>query len=307
MVTVTRQRTTKKKTAKKPANAKAKRTKRSNNNHQSQSILDSIVPVSELPDTGLRIGIYGRSGTGKTTLASDFAKLGPALLVRANEGTKSVRKVKNLFATKILESAQDLTDIVEQVGTDYTTLILDEVTTYQDLVLCDVMDWTQVPSQLAWGDVAQSNWQEVGQQMKARLRDLLNLTLQGVNVILLAQERAFEASEEDDILIPYVMFAASPSVATWIAREVDYAVQTYVQITEKTKLVKVAGRAKPIRKRMEVPEFCLRTGPHPVFYSKFRKDKEQVLPEHIVDPTCEKIQSIIDGSYDPNPKKKRKA
>lgn len=57
------------------------------------SVLDRIAPVA-LPASGMKMNVYGRSGTGKTTFACTFPK--PLLLVGTEDGTRSVYTVKGV-------------------------------------------------------------------------------------------------------------------------------------------------------------------------------------------------------------------
>jgi hypothetical protein len=57
----------------------------------------------------------------------------------------------------------------------------------------------------------------------------------------------------------------------------------------------VNGKTTQIRVKTREVEYCLRTGPHPVYCTKFRLPKGNPLPESIVDPDYDKIMTIIRG------------
>ena len=42
-------------------------------------------------------------------------------------------------------------------------------------------------------------------------------------------------------------------------------------------------------------EYCLRTEPHDVYMTKFRRPGGKDLPEVIVNPTYDKVKALIDG------------
>lgn len=257
------------------------------------SVLSRIRPVSQYADEGIKIAIYGRSGTGKTTLASTFPKPQLVIVCSGAGETRSIRKESGIDAVKLNDEAE-LVELIEhqRKTAKYATVSLDHVTGYQDLILKRVLGVNALPAQLAWGTATQGQWGDVGLGMKDRLQLLLQLPC---NVILVAQEREFNTENNNDILAPYVNCAASPSVTGWIGPNVDYLVQTFLRQGVIEKKIKAAGKDIVTTTPGKV-EFCLRVGPHPVYSTKFRLPRGTELPDLVVNPTYTKLKALIDGA-----------
>jgi hypothetical protein len=259
------------------------------------SFIDGIEPIS-CPDTGIKLNLYGRSGTGKTTVACTAPK--PLCLIKAAEdGTRSVHTEKGVYVTPMMSHPDQLSELCEhqRETSKYKTIVLDHAGTFQELVLKAVTGRDDLPVQIGFGEVTRDQWGQCAMIMKDKLREVMDLADKtGCNVIIIAQEKEFNAEESSDLLIPCVMSALSPSVANWLNPAVDYICQTFIRQTR----VKVPIEGKGGKKLFKIEDkiqFCLRTGPHPVFMTKFRLPKGTKLPELIVDPNFSKIQRLIEG------------
>jgi hypothetical protein len=259
------------------------------------SVLDRIAPV-ELSESGMKMNVYGRSGTGKTTFACTFPK--PLLLVGTEDGTRSVYTVKGVDYVR-LENSGELVEITE-MATDgkYNTVVLDTASGLQDMILKEVLNLSELPAQGSWGMASRSDWGQCTLQTRERLRALLDLTC---NIVIIAQERAFNTSGDEsgssEQLMPNVASALSPSVTGWLNPACDYIGQMLLrQKTKEHKVTVGVGRQKKtVTKFLPVKgaEYCLRVGPSPVFTTKFRMPRGEELPEMIVDPSYEKVDQLV--------------
>lgn len=253
-------------------------------------VLSRIRSVQDYEEDGIKICIYGRSGTGKTTLWSTFPKPILAVISSGAGETRSIKNVSGIEAVAITEEAE-LSEVAKyyRESSKYKTFVEDHLTGYQDLMLKRVIG--EVPAQMSWGVATQQQWGEVAMGMKERLREALALP---GNVVLVAQEREFNTEQSlSEVLSPYVNTALSPSLAGWVGPAVDYLVQTYIRLGTVKYKAKVAG--KEVEKEREEVQFCLRTAPHPVYSTKFRVPRGTVLPDMIVNPSYDKIMSLING------------
>ncbi len=250
----------------------------------------------QFEDEGLKVALYGRSGTGKTTLCSTFPK--PILWIVCSGGKRSgeLRSIKNTKGVKKfeLQDTEELPKLCKELqeSNEFKTVILDHATYLQDLRMKEILELDEVAVQKSWGMATREDYGQCSQNMKTFFRYLLDLK---ANVVIVAQEREFKSGEEDEVMIPFVGTALSPSVTGWLNPSVDYLLQTFIR--GKTKRVKKKVGKKTIQKEVRVDgvEYCLRTGAHEIFMTKFRVPKGHKLPEVVVDPDYNKLMEIIQG------------
>ena len=246
-------------------------------------------------DPWIKMALYGKSGTGKTTLWSSWTKPIGAVICSGAGETKSIRTTPGISANRIEDEA-DLLDLIEEQRSTgrFKTFVLDHASGYQDLVLKKILNVAELPTQLGWGSATQQQWGELALRMKDNFRALLSLDC---HVVIVAQEREFNTDGENGgVLAPYVNCALSPSVAGWLGPNVDYLVETFLRMQTIPKTTKVNGKDVTTNVQTGKVEFCLRTAPHPVYATKFRLPKGTPLPDVIVDPSFDKIERLIKGA-----------
>lgn len=256
------------------------------------SISSKIMPLADLPDEGIKLCVYGKSGTGKTRFLSTFAEDGPLLhIICSSNGmneARSIKGTKDVFCAE-LEKPEELMELA--TSGDFQTIALDHVTGFCDLVLANLMGVTRLPEQGSWGLAKREQYQQMGLQVKTYLRELMDLPK---NIIIVGQERAFDTVEEaGDTLMPYVSVAATPSVAGWIAPAVDYMCQTFKRRGVKEVKKKFGDREVITKEETGTKEFCLRVGPDTTYITKFRVPPGVELPDVVVDPSFSKIKPLI--------------
>lgn len=255
---------------------------------------------------GLRVLLYGQSGSGKTTLAGTFP--GPILWLvcsgpmnpgelRSIDTPEMRRKVTPRF----VRSVDQMKSLLEEAR-GYSTTVLDHATGLADLVLKEILNLTELPAQKGWGLASQQQYGQQSLQVKECLRTLLSLP---GNSIVIAQERT--TKPKDDArpndpgaldLVPTTGPDLSPSTTSWLAPSCDYVVHTFKRTRMVSEAILLGG--KPTGQsisRKDGVEYCLRTGPHEYFMTKFRVPRHVRLPDVIVDPDYAKIQAVIDGRF----------
>ena len=264
-------------------------------------IADKIRSLGFNNDDGIKINLYGQSGTGKTTLWATFPK--PILVLLCSGGknpgelrsidTEEYRKTIHQLQVEGSDEIREAVDMVHQT-TEYATVVLDHATGLQDMVMKNILGLDELPPQSSWGMATQQQWGQCALQMKELLRAILSLE---TNVVIVAQERAFQlpSETESELLMPFVASALSPSVTGWLNPAVDYICQTFKR--PKTRQVSVTIRGKEVQQTVKEKgiEYCLRTGPDEVYTTKFRLPKGHKLPDVIVDPSYDKIMKLIQG------------
>lgn len=249
-----------------------------------QALKDRIKPVHELPLVVSAL-FYGRSGTGKTTLAASFPK--PALMLDIREkGTDSVFDVKGLDVLSV-NSWQDIEDVywLLKKNSHYKTVILDQVSALQDLCQAEVLsqeDKTQM-SQRLYG--------EVSSRMKTWLLSYRDLIEEGINVIFLAHDRTFGNDDGDDSdfqIDPAVGPRVMPSVATVLTGCVKIIACTFIQEKLGLRDVKTKQRSRTVK-------YCIRLGAHGVYTTKLRTSKSTPVPPVVSNPSYEKLVQLMRG------------
>ena len=228
---------------------------------------------------------YGRSGTGKTTLAASFPK--PCLFLDIREkGTDSISNFEGIDVIQVQEW-QDLEDIYWYLKETkkYKSVVLDQVSSMQDLAMEHAMaeDDKTVMSQRLWG--------VTGGLMKTWLVNYRDLTDEGINVAFIAHDRATkgEGSEDDDTLDPSIGPRLMPSVAGMLNGAVKIIGNTFVREV----FLEGEDKAREI-------EYCLRLAPHPYYTTKMRNPLGTSIPEFIVNPDYNKlVQLMAEGEVKP--------
>lgn len=255
----------------------------------SGNVMSRIKPVSGNFDR-IKMLLYGRSGTGKTTLFSTFPK--PMLIVGIEEGCNSVHNVKGLDFV-LIRNTNEILELVANDLSRYKSFAVDTASSLQDLVLKEILGLDQLPTQRSWGMASQQQWGQCALKTKEYMRWILSLN---GNVVIAAQERNFKSDESDNEMdIPSVGSALSPSVAGWLNPACDYIGQTLIKDEIKKVRVKVGLKIIEREQRTGKKEYCLRVGPSGLYTTKFRLPRTVSLPEFIVDPTYEKIVELIKG------------
>lgn len=265
-------------------------------------VLSRITPMGFDDNDGIKINLYGRSGTGKTTLWSSFPGKILAVVCSGGSNPGELRSIdtaanrKKIDQVVIKESSEirQIIDFIKENPETYKTVVLDHATGLQDTILKEVLELDELPAQRSWGMAKQQDWQQCGMQVKEILRAFLSLRQ---NVVIIAQERDFKKEDMDDMILPTIASNLMPTVTGWLNPAVDYICQTYIRQRTKEVVNKING--KEIKKNVAVAgkvDFCLRIGPDPVFTIKFRMPKGANQDAGIiVDPSYDKIMKIIKG------------
>jgi hypothetical protein len=271
-------------------------------------VLTRIVPIGFDESEGIKILLYGRSGTGKTTLWSTFP--GPILSIicsgSSNPGElRSVDTPENRekISTVTLVESREFAEVIDHVHSSksYGTVVLDHASGLADLVLKEILNLNELPAQKGWGLASQQQYGQLALQCKELLRAFLGLRC---NVVIIAQERTFgDESAQSEFIAPTVGAALSPSIAGWLNTAVDYICQTHIRQATVLKETTIGSgaNAKKVQREEAIRgkvEYCLRVAPDPVYTTKFRVPRGQngqngATPASIVDPSYDKIMKVI--------------
>lgn len=234
---------------------------------------------------------YGRSGTGKTTVAGTFPT--PMLFIDVkDQGTDSIADVKGIDVLEV-ETWDDFEVaywwLIKNPG-KYKSVVIDTITQLQQVALEKILTDNEKDASRAgdWGVMTKREWGQVASLMKMWITNLRDLP---VEVVFLAQDRLSEAETSDPEiqLDPEVGPRLSPSVAAHLNAEVSVIGCTFIR-----RKTTIRGKGKR-KKEVSKTQWCLRVGPNPVYVTKARKPKGITLPSVLVDPSYEELIATLEG------------
>lgn len=181
------------------------------------SLLADAVPVSTLCEQHVRMCVYGRNRSGKTTLAAQFPK--PSLFISTEPdacgGATSITNMKDVHIQRVSHrllgqdargmwvdamdpscvrrdtlkgSAKFLALAAELSGTHpFKTVVLDTLTSLQDMILVEMMGWDRMPDVQHVGVVHRDTWPLRAEKWRGLIRPLLEVS--SCNMVFLCQEK----------------------------------------------------------------------------------------------------------------------
>lgn len=248
--------------------------------------LEFIDPTDEDSDY-INCCFYGRPGAGKTTLATTFPK--PLLLIdmKDEKGYLIAKKVKGVTVVRA-KSVEDLYTIywhLKENPGKYKTVVLDTITAGQALFLEDLrqrkkpnIDKSKIGN---WGTMSKQDWGEISQSYGPLLIDFRDLEC---NTVYLSHEKSFNLGEdnesaEDERIEPSVGPRVMPSISSSLLAAVDFIGNCFI-------------RQKKIKDAVEI-QYCLRVGPHPVYITKVRVNKDVDVRPVLVDTCYDDLINLI--------------
>lgn len=231
--------------------------------------------------------VYGRSGTGKTTLAATFPP--PVLLLDVNDkGTDSVIGVKSLDIMDITEWEQldeEVYWFLKQHPDKYSTVIIDTVTQAQEMRMRAILDKKKSTKRTGeWGSMTRQEFGAVSSAMKSMITNYRDLPM---NVVFTAQQRVSHADEDSDTSIePEIGPQLMPSIASHMNASVSIIANMFIR--ESTMKLPKGGTSTKI-------QHCMFLGPNAIRVTKTRKARDTKVPPILVDPVYADIIEAIGG------------
>lgn len=247
-------------------------------------------------ETPTILTLYGRPGTGKTTIACTAPK--PLLLIDIKDkGTDSGKREDlergdiTVFELESFDEIYELYDYIQDNPDRFKSVAIDHMTALQDLCHLKVQE--------------EEGKDHMSQQMfgisSGYLKEIINLykdlTNLGITPIFLCQDRMESGDGEgEDQLLPEVGPGLMPSVARTLCAASRVIGHTY----QYEKVEKLEG-AK-VRRSVE---FRLRLGPNPYYITKVTRPYGTPCPMFLVNATYPDIIKIVRGRWSEGEVKKK--
>ena len=245
--------------------------------------------------------LYGRSGTGKTTLASTYPKPILYLNIRDN-GTDSISDVEDIDVVDI-NTSDELRDIIlwchKQASRDkliYKTIVLDTMSQLQGILVEELGEKKNLSGKKKragdFGTFTMAEWGVIAGDLKAVVMDVRNLPVESV---FICQERVFNVGDEGDDGLDQLDPEVGPKLMPSVKNDLNASVSVIANTFIKVKVTKVKDPETKKSKTTIEKLYCLRVGPNEVYTTKIRKPKGIEAPDFITDPTFRKLKKIMKG------------
>lgn len=195
---------------------------------KSVSILSKAKLVTDI-EMVITALIYGRSGTGKTTLSGTFPK--PLLVIDVGErGTDSLSNVAGVKSIQVTEWAE-MEEIYWELkagDSGFKTVVIDALHTMQALA---VMESKLASGKKETDPVSQRDFGQASGLMNQWLYNYRDLRDIGIHVIFLCHDKVQEHETEDDadMIMPEVGPRLMPSLAGAVLGMVNVVGNTYIR------------------------------------------------------------------------------
>ena len=251
------------------------------------SLEDRFVDLLEL-DTPTIITLYGRPGTGKTTIACTGPK--PLLLIDVKDkGTDSGKREDlepgdiTVFELENFDEIYEVYDYIQDNPERFKSVAIDHMTALQDFCYQKVMD------EEGKSKMSQGMYGTAGNYLKEVINLYKGLTDIGITPIFNCQDRMESGDGEgEDQLLPEVGPSLMPSVARTLC-----AASRVIGHTYQFENVEKLDGAK-VRRNIE---FRLRLGPNPYYITKVTRPVGTPCPMFLVDASYKDIMKIVKGKW----------
>lgn len=248
-------------------------------------------------DTPTIITLYGRPGTGKTTISCTLPK--PLLLIDVKDkGTDSGKREDlepgdiTVFELESFDEIYDIYDYLEENPDRFKSVVIDHMTALQDFCYEKVMD------EEGKSKMSQGMYGTAGGYLKEVINLYKGLTDQGITPCFNCQDRMESGDGEgEDQLLPEVGPGLMPSVARTLCAASRVIGHTY-QFENVEKL-----EGAKVRRNIE---FRLRLGPNPYYITKVTRPFGTPCPQFLVDATYQDIMKVVKGKWEDSTGTKKK-
>lgn len=293
------------------------------------SVLATAVPVTSLREMFVKMCIYGRNRSGKTTMAGEIAKAAmkktgkPSLIISPepdeNGGATSISDIDGIIISRVtppnrpipgdkVKGSAKVVAIANQLAESnpFAWVFLDTITSLQDVNLVEIMGLSKIPEVLSWGFVPDGVYQQRAEKLRETVRPLLGLT--NCNVCILAQEKDHNATEDRGgknklmhtmQMGSFMAPALGATNAQWLQDNCGYVIQIYEdEVMQEVSIPMHAPDGKPAPPVIQKVgtgkrQRHLRLLYHPNFAAGGRWQYNRDMPEFVTAPTPQELYEAM--------------
>ena len=221
--------------------------------------------------------LYGAPGSGKSSFINSLP--GSVLIIDTDRGLASVEQDERF---SVAECAS-WTDVIEALSyaKDFDSIAVDHLTNVQELCYKDIMEANHVKKMLI------NHYGEASTRLKAFIDELVDLSYQGKNVYVIAQEKNLNI---EDVVDENVPAQTVPNLMDSLAKYVT-ASSRIIGHTERVTKSKIVKGEKKVKDFYQV-----RLAGNPIYTLKVTRKPGLTIPDTMVNPTWEAVVGLTDGS-----------
>lgn len=220
---------------------------------------------------------YGLPGSGKSSFINTLP--GNVLIIDTDRGLASVEQ-DDRFSVAECTSWNDVIEALSYAK-DFDSIAVDHLTNVQELCYKDIMETNKVKKMLI------NHYGEASTRLKAFIDELVDLSYQGKNVYVIAQEKNLNI---EDVVDENVPAQTVPNLMDSVAKYVT-ASSRIIGHTERVTKSKIVKGEKKVKDFYQV-----RLAGNPIYTLKVTRKPGLTIPDTMVNPTWEAVVGLTDGS-----------
>ena len=221
--------------------------------------------------------LYGAPGSGKSSFINSLP--GSVLIIDTDRGLASVEQDER-FSVAECASWADVIEALSYVK-DFDSIAIDHLTNVQELCYKDIMEANRIKKMLI------NHYGEASTRLKAFIDELVDLSYQGKNVYVIAQEKNLNI---EDVVDENVPAQTVPNLMDSVAKYVT-ASSRIIGHTERVTKSKIVKGEKKVKDFYQV-----RLAGNPIYTLKVTRKPGLTIPDTMVNPTWEAVVGLTDGS-----------
>ena len=237
------------------------------------SIISKAKPIGKMSQSALWV-IYGKSGSGKTKLASTFPK--PMLYVQVgDDGSNTISDVDDVLAVRA-DNIQELKQILIELkeNDEFKSVVIDTFSLILPEYIISKTDDKKKMTLQMWGEI------------KAYTDELVRLAHELAkykNVVLTCHETKEILDGLEDEILPEIRPSVSKGAMLYLEGMANFGIHTVVFKKDEIK------NGKPIT----IFKYGCHYGTNSYYWTKTQKPSKVVLPKVVINPTFKKLKKLL--------------